>query len=386
MIRVRTAGAVLLAGLFGNVSAGSAPSSLVTGSIRFNEGGWGVGSLPSLTFTVSPGRGGFGKVLAFLYVSEEPGAFLSSPFPPQFVGVLQPPASVSVVVDRTPERGPINAHSREKFVQGALFDPGTGLLLGATNEAYLDVHYDAAPVTYALDFETEDDFASSLVNGQDLSTPPEFGVLFSVSSLQPASGAHHFGPAIFDSSPSGPNQFSSDRDLLVDRGKLVILQENSAQTQPGIFDKPDDSANGGTLVFDFTGFDFIEKVEPVAVDLIDIDLGSPRATHVVLTDVLGATRTYDVPAGWTEDITREGPPGLRTLDLTTLAPQPGFIGTATAHETSDYIPGEVVRMEIDIGGSGAVDNLVFRREADPGSSPIVRRPVRERDAGGVRVK
>jgi hypothetical protein len=341
------------------------PTTVARGQIQFDERVWGRGSLPSLTFSVTGGRGVPEKVTAFLYYSEEPEAFLTSPFPPQFVGVLEVPSSIQVLVDHPPERGPINEHSREKFVQGAIFDVRTGALADVTNEEYLDVSYEAAPFVFDLDFGTQDDFLSPLANGQDLSTPPEFGSLFSLSALQPQSGPPHFGPAVFDSTPSGPNALSSDPDLLVDSGNILILQENGVQTVSGIFDKPDDSANGGTLVFDFTGFDFIEKVEPLSLDLIDIDLGSPRDTLVVLTDVLGRTRSFRVPPGWTEDITRDGPFGIRTLDLTTLDPQPGFLGTATASEAFAYIPAEVVRMEVTIGGSGAVDNLVFAREQDP---------------------
>ena len=51
-----------------------------------------------------------------------------------------------------------------------------------------------------LDFETEDDFTTPLVNGQDISTPPEFGNLVFISST-----GNNLGAAIFDSDPNGPN-------------------------------------------------------------------------------------------------------------------------------------------------------------------------------------
>jgi len=364
---VRNGAAIALVAIFARGMIGAPPAAVAVGSVSFEQRIWGLGSLPTLTFSVTPRRGPLEKVLALLYVSEQPEAFLTSPFPPQMVGIVVPPASLQVVVDRQPERGPINAFSREKFVQGALFDANTGEFLGTTNEDYLDITYDAPPITYSIDFETEDDFTTPLVNGQDLSTPPEFGQLFSLSTLQPPSGAMHHGAAIFDSDPLGPNRFGQDLDLLVDSGNLVILQENGVQTTAGIFDKPDDAANGGTLVFDFTGFEFIEKVEPVSIVLVDIDTGSPGPTKVELTDVLGKKRSYTVPAGWTEDVSRDGGPGKRTLDLTSLADQPGFQATATASEATGYIPGEVVRLTVTFGGSGAVDDLVFRREADPGA-------------------
>jgi hypothetical protein len=343
---------------------------VAVGSLTFDEQFWRRGTLPTLTFTVSAGRGPLEKSIAFLYVSEEPQAFTTTPFGPQFVGEFVGSGSVQVVVDRKPERSPITSYSRERFVQGAVFDAHTGDLESVTNEVYLDIVYDGKPDQFAINFQTEDDFTTPLVNGQDLSTPPEFGVLFALSSLPASSGPAHFGPAIFNSTPGGPNNGSSDPDLLVNQGNVLILQENPGQLVAGIFGLPDDAANGGKLVFDFTGFQFIEKVEPVSLDLVDIDSGSPRPSRVVLTDVLGHTRTYLVPVGWTRDITFQGTPGVGTLDLTTLAAQPGYLSSATASESPGYIPGEIVRLEVEIGGSGALDNLVFRREADPDSAPV----------------
>lgn len=360
------------------------PVIVATGQIGFTEPIWGRGRFPTLSFGVTGGRGPAPfKVLAYLYISDFPDAFTTTTYAPQFVGVLQAPSSVEVVVQR-PERGPINAYSREKFVQGALFDPTTGALLDVTNQAYLDIAYDSSPVGFQLDFQTEDDFTTPLVNGQSLSTPPEFGRLVSLSSQQPTVGAPHHGLAIFDSSPGGPNASSSDPDLLVNLGNVLILQENGGQTVPGIFNLPDDSASGGTMVFEFSGFDFIEKVEPRSIDLIDVDFAGAGA-RVTLIDVLGHTRTFSVPTNWTGDIHSDGPPGYRTLDLTTLDPQPGFASTATAKGDFDFIPGEVVRMEVELKGSGAVDNLVFVREQDPGALSVSRHKIGSaRDPGAIR--
>ena len=88
---------------------------------------------------------------------------------------------------------------------------------------------------YLMPFETEDDYVTPLVNGQDLATPHEFGRLFS------SSGANA-GAAIFDSTPLGPNDPSQDRDLLVGLGNLLILQNSQAagQSVPGVFDHPND--------------------------------------------------------------------------------------------------------------------------------------------------
>ena len=65
-----------------------------------------------------------------------------------------------------------------------------------------------------------------------------------------------------------------------------------------------------------------------SLDLVDIDGGADEATSVVLTDHLGRMRVYAVPPGWTGDRLL-GQPGILTLDLTTLAPQPGFASSAT---------------------------------------------------------
>jgi hypothetical protein len=155
---------------------------------------------------------------------------------------------------------------------------------------------------------------------------------------------------------------------------VVILQENAGQTVPGVFTQPDDAANGGTVRFDFTGFEFIEKVEPLAIDLVDVDPAG-GGVKIFLTDVLGRARTYSVPAGWTTDIDAGGPPGFARLDLTDLAPQPGVTSTATVVSDPLYIPGEIVRIDVVWIGSGAIDNLAFRRESDPASdrsAPAVR--------------
>lgn len=349
-----------------------APSAVAVGEVRMTERHWNIGSLPTLGFTLTPGRGSTDKVAAFLYTSDRPEAFLTHTYPPQFVGLFYPPATVFVSVDRPPERGPIVEHSSERFVQGALFDVRTGALVDVTNEDYIDIVYTAAPTLYALDFTTEDDFITPLVNGQDLSTPPEFGELVSLSSRQPASGPQHKGPAIFDSNPAGPNAGSSDPDLLVGLGNVVMLQENAGQSVPGIFNLPDDAANGGTLVFDFTGFAFLQKVECRAIDLIDVDTAGSGA-RVSLIDVLGRVRVYTVPVGWTEDIAVNGPPGYRTLDLTSILPQAGFHSSTQVKNPPDFLAGEIVRMEVELRGSGAIDNLVFARERDP-SAPIVDAP------------
>ncbi len=205
-----------------------------------------------------------------------------------------------------------------------------------------------APGQIFIDFETEDDFATPLVNGQDLSTPPEFGILFDISS------GGGLGAAIFDSDPNGPNAGGNDTDLLVDLGNIVIIQNVNEpnQTVSGIFDVPDDHSGGGSVVFDFNF-----PTEMLSIDLVDIN-GS-AATTVVLTDVGGNTRTYAVPSHWTNDLT-VSPNGFDTLDLTTLANQLGEGGsTATASQGLGFDPLNVIQLDVSFSGSGGLDNLTF---------------------------
>lgn len=200
-----------------------------------------------------------------------------------------------------------------------------------------------------VDFETEDDFATPLVNGQDITTPPEFGNLISISS-----SGNNLGAAIFDTSFGGDNDPGPDPDLIVGLGNSLILQSNDSPTQtvPGIFDTPNDSARGGNLTFDF-----LVRAELYSVDLIDI---CPiNSAIVTLVDASGLERVYDVPFGWTTDISGQGPPGYGTLDLTTLDPQPGFQAPATATEDPGFDPTNVVQLDVFFSGSAAVDTLVF---------------------------
>jgi len=201
-----------------------------------------------------------------------------------------------------------------------------------------------------VDFESRDDLLTPLVNGQDLSSPPELG-----RSLALASSGANLGPAVFDSTPLGPNDPSQDLDLLVGRGNLLYLQNSVVpqQTLPGIFDRPNDDQDGGTFSLTFLH----GGVAPLSVVLVDIDLGGNQMARVTLSDTAGRTRVYAVPGGWTGDLVADGTPGFRTLDLATLAPQPGFAASATASESPGFDGTRVIRLEVVLGSSGAVDDL-----------------------------
>jgi hypothetical protein len=202
-----------------------------------------------------------------------------------------------------------------------------------------------------LDFETEDDGVTVLDNGQDLSTPPEFGLEVSISSFGP-----NLGAAIFDSTPFGPNDPGPDRDLLVGLGNILILQNTTASTQtvPGYFDTPNDDQDGGSIVLSFPG-----PVRAHRIDVIDFDEEDVDGIQIVLVDQSANTRTYTVPGGFTEDILNDGPTGFRTLDLETLAAQPGFLASATASESGPFDADDVIEIRLEFGGPGAVDNLCF---------------------------
>lgn len=202
-----------------------------------------------------------------------------------------------------------------------------------------------------LGFETEDNGLTALLNGQDVSAGEEFGALVEIDGF-PASG---LSAAIFDSTPGGPNGTSQDLDLLIDQGNVLILQEQPQQTVPGFYDRPNDDRNGGDFIIGFLG----REVPVCSIDLVDIDMGAGTGTRVELFDAEGRARTFSVPLGWTGDLVSNGPPGVRTLDLASLDPQPGFSSTATAVEDPGFDPGRVAWMRVRLGGSGAIDNLTF---------------------------
>ena len=356
--RSRLARGGLLGALVVALGASPVDNSLITAGIGMSEETYLIGQLPTVTFTVTSSFVP-GKVSLFVYTSDEPNAFTTSQFPPQFVGDLSIPGAITTTLFRPPEKSAvITKASTEKYVQGAVFDI-QGSLAAITNEAFLDIEYPIPPVFFALNMQEEDDFATPLVNGQDITTPPEFGKLFAVSAAGP-----NLGAAIFDSDPAGPNAGGPAGSLLVNSGNLLLLQDPAYpdQTVPGIFDTPSNSPDGGTLILDF-----VLHVEPLSVTLSDLCSIGPVAdvATVKLIDVLGATRTYRVPSCWTNNVAVHGPPGYGKLDLTTLAPQPGFLDTATATEDPGYDPKEIVRMEIFFGGRGAVDDILFNEEQVP---------------------
>jgi len=197
-------------------------------------------------------------------------------------------------------------------------------------------------------FDTADDFITPLVNGQMVSAGIEFSSHFSISS------GGGLGAAIFDSGDGGINAGTLDPDLLVDLGNILIVQNTAYpdMTTAGIFDIPNDEPGGGNITFNFT-----ELSSLLSIDLIDIDR-TDQGVAVVLTDIFGLMRTYDVADNWSRDISIDGPDGYDTLSLTTLAEQVGEGGgSATASEDAGFDPLRVASLSVTFNGSGGLDNL-----------------------------
>lgn len=174
------------------------------------------------------------------------------------------------------------------------------------------------------------------------------GVSFNAANCNPGTP----GTALVFNSDVGP--FNQDPDLDVDSGNILILQTNEAASNPN------DDEDGGTLTFSFSG-----GVEPMSIDLIDIDGSFFETVIVTLTDGSGDTRVYTVPANWTGDVLA-AQPGIGTLFLNVTTPQAGpNAGSATAVTGANYDPLGVVSIVVyrgacgsgASGGSGGVDNL-----------------------------
>jgi hypothetical protein len=220
----------------------------------------------------------------------------------------------------------------------------------------------AAPVPASASMMADfnlDDNGAALGNGQIIDT--EFFTWFTITS--PDAGTSHLGPTIFDSTSGGPNAGGADRDLLVDLGNILILQNTGYSSNDGFFfDVPNDEADFNPLGYGTFVFAFTNPVELLTIDLVDIDRGA--IVDLTLTDGSGRTRTYHVPQRWTYDIaSTPSANGFDTLDLTTLADQVGEAGgTATASEMAGFDPIDVQLLEIRLSGnspSAAIDNLSF---------------------------
>lgn len=179
-------------------------------------------------------------------------------------------------------------------------------------------------------------------------------------------GGNHIGVAGFDTDPAGPNASGNDRDLLVDSGIALILQNNNFPgINNGIFTTPNDDPQGGTIRFLFS-----EAVTVFSLDLIDIDAAA--ATRVRLVDGSGRVRQYDVPDDWTGEVSDIPEIGIGTLDLLLQADQAG-VGPgnplAIFSEDAGFDENDVRRLNVRFYGSAALDNLTFVPE--PGTAALL---------------
>lgn len=199
-----------------------------------------------------------------------------------------------------------------------------------------------------IDFSTEDDFITPLVNGQEINNPGEFGNLVTFTGL------NGDRLAIFDTDPAGPNAGGGDPDLLVGLGNALIVQNNSLLTQStaDIFDTPDDEVGG-----DFR-MDLVTPGQLASIDLIDINNGG--RLFITLTDNMGRQRVYDVPSNWSNQAPTLN--GFDTLSFLTILPQDGEGSGGDAVVTlneAGYDESAVASVVFDIQGSAAFDNIVI---------------------------
>ena len=198
-----------------------------------------------------------------------------------------------------------------------------------------------------IDFETGLG-RSSLRNGQSLRSTSPFDGLFRLSST-----GRNQGAAVFDSTP-GVN--TADRDLWVGLGNVLILQSNDNRSRRGdVFTRPNDSARGGSVMFDFRP----APIELNSVDVIDVD----SHTHVTITlwDSDYDRRKITVPSNFTGDVSR-GAIGYATINLRSgeaqeSLHQPGLFTRVFTQNGFD--PSSVVKMQIALCGSGAIDNIQY---------------------------
>jgi hypothetical protein len=222
---------------------------------------------------------------------------------------------------------------------------------GTYNGDFTDCGSVSCITCFALDFST-DDSGAGMVHGQHINTEFDGGANYPVTITASVNASGSNSAAILNSN-TGPA--IQDPDLLVGSGNILIMQTDANLTEcppaSDIYCSHNDDEDGGTISFAFN-----VAAIPSSIDLIDIDSVDPVST-VVLTDAGGKTRTYTVPGGWTGDLVTNFTSGMGTLNLTVLAPQPGFASVATAVEDAGFDAAAVLQIDVNLGGSGAVDNL-----------------------------
>jgi hypothetical protein len=122
-------------------------------------------------------------------------------------------------------------------------------------------------------------------------------------------------------------------------GLALILQENSIGCSDGVCDEPDDEAHrpAGTLSFLFGS-----PVDSVGFDLIDVDSLAAEAGSITFRDTQG---------------------GSRTVDFMEFLPAYVY-GNRKANRITPFLAsalglGPIDSVSFAIGGSGAIDNLIY---------------------------
>lgn len=228
----------------------------------------------------------------------------------------------------------------------------------------------AAPIT--IDFETEDDFTTPLINGQVIDT--EFGNLLTITAPPTMS---HLGLAIFDS-----NILTSyDADLNTGTGNILILQDPddpviSLTTNGAVFSTPNDAGTYEDGLPFSVFFNFLQPIKAISIDLIDIDSASLLVT---LIDSKGFARAYNVPEDWTGDRSKNASvDGIKTLDLTAISAQAAEAGAsgdpATVSTDAQFNDEDVRFLVVDYRGTGpsaGLDNLRFEVIPEPGTGILI---------------
>lgn len=267
---------------------------------------------------------------------------------PFYAGIGYKPASVPIAGFAD---GGVHTLRFESTTTGDDGLGGDALTNFFVDDVTLEVQTTDCTQCFTLDFETEDDFTTSIPNGAQVTT--QYGSLVNISGA-----GSNLGPVTFDSTPGGPNDPSINDDMLVGYGNLLLLQSNTLPTQtiPGIYDLVTDDADGGDIVFDFTS-----PVNPQSVLLADINPEPNLGASITLIDENGKTRVYTVQPGYTGEYGDAGPWGVNlTVTTVQVGNAPGFRLT-TATEQAGFLQNRVVRMVVHMTGFGAMDNLVFCR-------------------------
>lgn len=207
---------------------------------------------------------------------------------------------------------------------------------------------DYEPGMTVIDWERSGDGTVAIENGRSLEEAGLLEPFLRVTAAAPGA----LGVAAFDSDPAGPNALGGATNLLVDRGNVLVLQDDLTQTVPGVYDAPGPAPNGGAVYLEL-----LVPALPVSLELVG--LGAATAARVTIRDAVGEGRTFHVPPGFTADGGGSSVSSVRALRLDTLADQAGHAAVATATQDAQFDPSRAELIEVWMDGPGAIDRLVL---------------------------